>query len=100
MKQFSNGLMNAKALRNSESFRAIFSGNFEALKRTASQLPGFEIIAEKLKKIDYIERLAIDTKPRIGEICVLNHGDLWVNNILFKYNSNKEIIDLIFVSRK
>lgn len=32
-----------------------------------------------------------------GAMNVLNHGDLWVNNMMFKYDANGRPIDLVFV---
>lgn len=32
-----------------------------------------------------------------GAMNVLNHGDLWVNNMMFKYDGNGRPIDLVFV---
>lgn len=28
---------------------------------------------------------------------VINHGDVWVNNIMFKYDDDGKVIDTIFV---
>uniref|UniRef100_A0A1B6F250 CHK kinase-like domain-containing protein n=1 Tax=Cuerna arida TaxID=1464854 RepID=A0A1B6F250_9HEMI len=48
-----------------------------------------------LSRADNIWKLAIEgTKPKPGRFNVLNHGDVWVNNMMFKYNANKEPIDV------
>lgn len=31
------------------------------------------------------------------KVKVLNHGDMWVNNIMFKYDESGKVIDTIFV---
>lgn len=49
-------------------------------------------------KIENIWEIAINiSKPSINSLNVLNHGDCWTNNILFKHNSNGDIISVKFV---
>ncbi|CAL7950532.1 unnamed protein product [Xylocopa violacea] len=55
--------------------------------------------AEKLKKLVphiYSKGITI-TKRRDDDFNVINHGDCWVNNMLFRYDENSKPIEHIFV---
>lgn len=55
--------------------------------------------ADKIRSMcDRIYGLGISvTKRRGDEFCVINHGDFWVNNMLFKYDKDSKPIEHIFV---
>lgn len=79
----------------------------DSMKLTAgilSKMPGYERFSEKLMKIyeNFVEIALKMVKPDPqNDIKVLNHGDLWVNNFLFKYNEQtNQPIDIVFVSFK
>ena len=57
--------------------------------------PGYEHYIEKLSKVteNLINEVAEIVKPIKNSISVLNHGDCWVNNILFRHNSVTGVIE-------
>ena len=62
----------------------------------------FHRYAEKVEDISnrILDLMMKYTQPNIHEeeFNVINHGDCWVNNMLFKYDANGKPIKHIFVS--
>lgn len=56
-----------------------------------------EKILKLSKHIDKVMNIFVQ-KPDESEFNVINHGDCWVNNMLFKYDSHNKPIKHIFVS--
>lgn len=56
--------------------------------------------SDKIAKLtDHIYDIGIDSsKLSEDEFNVINHGDFWVNNMLFKYDNDGKPIQHIFVS--
>ena len=76
-----------------------FGGNIEALIDLIQNWPGYEKITEKIRKYgkDLKNNLRRAGAVDKNAFCVLNHGDLWVNNILFKYDEQRNPVDINFV---
>lgn len=76
-----------------------FGGNLKALIELIDTWQGYEKITAKIK--NYCNNLKNNLR-RSGAVeedgfCVLNHGDLWVNNMLFRYNEQRQPIDMNFI---
>lgn len=86
--------------RKTSSFHDFFSSNMDALINEVSTWEGFEAYVEKLRKLkgNMYEACfkAFDNDP--GDMKVLLHGDLWVNNMMFAYDQHGSLADAIIVS--
>ena len=76
------------------------NNNLEELASAVETWPGYEKYGDKLRKIipNSTERMINIVKPKKNSFNVLNHGDCWVNNMLFHYNpENGKVDDVRFV---
>lgn len=99
---YSDGMLSPQGLAKDDGLlMRFFSGNGQQLHKLISSWPGYERIADKIGKYmkDQRKHLVAAQAPLEKEIKVLNHGDLWVNNILFKYDETpqKQLQDAIFI---
>ncbi|XP_037921419.1 uncharacterized protein LOC119658224 isoform X2 [Hermetia illucens] len=99
-KGYTYGFITEKSLAD-PIFETAFKGNMKLAAEKLNKTPRYERFSPKLRKIyDNFEDIALKT---VGldpgnDIKVLNHGDLWVNNFLFKYDEEtQQPIDIVFV---
>lgn len=86
--------------RKTSAFHDFFSSNMDALIKEVSTWNGYEVYTKKLRKLkDNMYEAsfkAYDNDP--GDMKVLLHGDLWVNNMMFSYDNHGSLNDAIIVS--
>jgi hypothetical protein len=84
-----------------EEQRAFLSSFFEngaqVLASVVAKWSGYERFADKIRKMaETIVTKTIEiVKPKENSLSVLNHGDFWTNNMLFKYSSGSEVAEEI-----
>lgn len=101
MEHFKEGVVTPYSV-NTPAFEMTHWANFKSTIALAESWPGYEAVAQKMKGIqtakELAERLLNVADCSNDSFKILNHGDMWVNNFLFKYDSNGKPEDLIFVS--
>jgi thiamine kinase-like enzyme len=72
-----------------------FSINLKILASGIEKWPGFEHCADKIRKMipTAIDQMIKFLKPKKDSLNVLNHGDCWVNNIMFHYSQETGKVD-------
>lgn len=70
-----------------------------AKRKFCEKQPGLEQLAEKFAKIEdkIYDRLCAACTSEENDFNVILHGDLWSNNIMFKYNDNGDVVDTVLV---
>lgn len=79
----------------------IFVGNIQrGLAKATKNWPGFVAISAKIAALEatVFEKVCDAYLYSTENFTVLLHGDLWVNNLLFKYNADGDVADLKLVS--
>jgi Ecdysteroid kinase-like family len=99
MKLYQFGVLNTE--RENTFLAHFFNESLKSLTGVVAKWPGYETIAGKLETMqpNFMKRFYEHVRTDDDTIRVLNHGDLWTNNIMFQYEG-AEPKDVIFVGEK
>lgn len=72
-----------------------FSYNLQSLASRIEKWPGFESCADKIRKMipTAVDQMIKFLQPKKDSLNVLNHGDCWVNNMMFHYSQKTGKVD-------
>ncbi|ALC38388.1 CG7135 [Drosophila busckii] len=92
------GLLHMDAIK-SQPFKLLFGTQLLKLTALISDSEEFAGITRKLYRYHehFTERVLKAVYPLRGAYNVLNHGDLWVNNIFFKYDKQYKLQQVKFI---
>lgn len=95
LKKFDTGIFN----RKTSAFTTYFLTSLDALVNCISRWKDYEYYVEKLIKLrpHFEERARQMYEPNENDFNVLIHGDLWTNNLLYKYSDEHKPIDVQIV---
>lgn len=76
-----------------------FAISMEETLETVRKTPELQSYVQLLEDFDIVEReKKVFTRSSGDSFHVLNHGDLWINNVFFLYDEADEPVDTILVS--
>lgn len=81
--------------------KALLTNVLTDVAHVASQWQGFETISTRLLKIKerLFEKVCDDFICREEEFNVITHGDIWSNNIMYRYDENGLPVDALMVQK-
>lgn len=75
-----------------------FTVSMQETLQTMRETPELQKYAEQLEDFDIVDRERKIFRRSAGEaVHVLNHGDMWINNVFFSFNEKNEPNDAILV---
>ncbi|XP_016951395.1 uncharacterized protein LOC108025422 [Drosophila biarmipes] len=88
--KYNNGIFSEQT---ADMFKAIFTQTKKTFMEEVAKFDGVDEYLQKLPAImdNHVDKIIEDAKINEDEFNVLNHGDAWINNIMFQYDSEGRV---------
>ncbi|KAF5293362.1 hypothetical protein FQA39_LY02847 [Lamprigera yunnana] len=93
MDKFKEGLFD-----DNDSLKTFLFVTYPELMKVLSKIPGCQSYPDKMQIVQKIYKKITSAAKPSDTFNALNHGDLWCNNIFFKYQENGEVRDAVFIN--
>uniref|UniRef100_A0A182XXH1 CHK kinase-like domain-containing protein n=1 Tax=Anopheles stephensi TaxID=30069 RepID=A0A182XXH1_ANOST len=94
---FKEGMVSGKGRAMTEPFHKAQAEFFHRILHGWSEQDGFYADLMKHWGMDMFDALLNIIRPDPTKFNVLNHGDMWCNNVLLSYNENSELRDILLI---
>ncbi|KAJ3646091.1 hypothetical protein Zmor_023700 [Zophobas morio] len=81
-----------KKIMESSAFLKMFQGAVEEIYHLLTNDVRNDILEKWLKLKDQVFFILCEMTPGVGDLQVINHGDSWVNNFLYKFQNEERTI--------